>query len=309
MLRLLPLYFLLSLFFLGCDDDDDNSEDPNDDFAIEELGDDVNIFATNATPVAVYDNIIATLSANEAIGIVAEVNHQQNAANNGLELPFTRTILFGNPTLGTPIMQANQLAGLDLPQKMVTLEVNGETVAAYNAVSYLRDRHGISNSLLEPIETALSNIVNASAPTGVFLAGEAGTEFNEGIIEQTSTRSFDATFSALVDAITTNENLILVDSLDHQANAASVDLELRPTKLIIFGNPDLGTPLMQNNQGISLDLPQKMLVYEMEDGTVRVAYNDPDYLADRFDLGDGLEETLTTIAGALDNLATAATGN
>ncbi len=69
--------------------------------------------------------------------------------------------------------------------------------------------------------------------------------------------------------------------IDHAAGAASVGLPLRPTELLIFGNAKAGTPLMQANQAIGIDLPLKALVYQDAAGKVWLAYSDPSWLAGR----------------------------
>jgi len=94
--------------------------------------------------------------------------------------------------------------------------------------------------------------------------------------------------------------------IDHAAGAKKADMELRPTELVIFGNPKVGTPLMKCNQSIAIDLPQKALIWEDKDGVVWLAYNDPDYLAKRHSL-TGCDEVLTKVKGALAKFAAAAT--
>ncbi|MEO0341609.1 MAG: DUF302 domain-containing protein, partial [Bacteroidota bacterium] len=76
--------------------------------------------------------------------------------------------------------------------------------------------------------------------------------------------------------------------------------------IILFGNPRLGTPLMQNQRSIGLDLPQKILVAQTVTGEVVVSYNDPTYLADRHQVS-GVEEVLGKISGALDKITDQAT--
>jgi uncharacterized protein (DUF302 family) len=98
----------------------------------------------------------------------------------------------------------------------------------------------------------------------------------------------------------------IVARINHAAGAASVDMMLRPTELLIFGNPKVGTPLMQCEQTVAIDLPQKMLIWEDESGTVWLTYNDPQYLAERHNI-QGCEENIGKVAGALANFAKAAT--
>jgi uncharacterized protein (DUF302 family) len=122
-----------------------------------------------------------------------------------------------------------------------------------------------------------------------------------------STSDAETTFGRLQTAVEANPNLTVVASLDHAANAASVGLDLRPTRLLIFGNPALGTPLMQSTRSMAIDLPQKMLVYTDAAGDTFILYNDPFFLADRH--GEtGSFDTLQTIANTLAGLAATAAG-
>ncbi len=93
--------------------------------------------------------------------------------------------------------------------------------------------------------------------------------------------------------------------VDHAEGARSVDLNLRPTRVIVFGNPKVGTPFMQCNQSVGIDLPQKALIWEDADGTVRLAFNDPDHLAIRHNVIGECHEVTTTIKEALRGLGRA----
>lgn len=94
--------------------------------------------------------------------------------------------------------------------------------------------------------------------------------------------------------------------VDHAAGAASVDMLLRPTELLIFGNPKAGTPLMQVNQTIGLDLPLKILAWEDAAGQVWITYNDPRWLAQRHKLGESSAKPVEALAVVLANFAKAA---
>ncbi len=257
---------------------------------------------------AIYSDLISNLEANSAINLVAQVNHQQNASGAGLNLRPTRVVLFGNPILGTPLMQANQQAGLDLPQKILVYEDgSGQTYAAFNSIQYLAGRHGLDTvSTLTKIDNALKNLVEGSTNSQVETPSFKAVALNEGVKSMKSMNSFSATYEKLQKAIASNTNLKIIAVLDHQQNAKSAGLELKPTRLIVFGNPNLGTPLMQAAQTVGIDLPQKMLVYQDSSGTVRVAYNDPYFLAERHGI-KGRDEILRKITDALEGLATAAT--
>ena len=127
---------------------------------------------------------------------------------------------------------------------------------------------------------------------------------NTGIITKLSKLSFEETYSKLRSILDNNPNLKILLELDHQANAASVELNLAPTRIIMFGNPRLGTPLMASGTLTGLDLPQKILVTE-RDGTVSISYNDPSYLKDRHQI-KGQDEVLQKVSGALDKITSMA---
>jgi uncharacterized protein (DUF302 family) len=95
--------------------------------------------------------------------------------------------------------------------------------------------------------------------------------------------------------------------IDHAAGAAGIGLSLRPTELLIFGNAKGGTPLMQSNQTIGIDLPLKALVWQDASGSTWLSYNDPGWLAKRHGLGHEADATVSGMAAALDALARTAT--
>lgn len=127
---------------------------------------------------------------------------------------------------------------------------------------------------------------------------------NTGIITKISQQNFEDTYNKLENIISNNPNLKVLFQLDHQANAQSVDLTLSPTRIIFFGNPKLGSPLMASGDYTGLDLPQKILVTEKE-GVVNVCYNDPMYLKERHNI-TGQDAILEKVAGALNKISSAA---
>jgi uncharacterized protein (DUF302 family) len=94
--------------------------------------------------------------------------------------------------------------------------------------------------------------------------------------------------------------------INHAQGAQKVGMELRPTELIIFGNPKVGTPLMQCAQSVAIDLPQKALIWQDEKGQVWLSYNNPNYLVERHDI-KGCAAVVKKIEGALGKFAKAAT--
>lgn len=91
--------------------------------------------------------------------------------------------------------------------------------------------------------------------------------------------------------------------INHAREAMEKGLKLRPTELILFGNPEIGTMLMQDQQVSAIDLPMKILVFEDEDGNVNIAYNDLDWLKERHGITD--DETINKIKQVVANVCAA----
>jgi uncharacterized protein (DUF302 family) len=118
---------------------------------------------------------------------------------------------------------------------------------------------------------------------------------NNGIISQPSPYSVTETVDRL-EAILQAKGITIFVRIDQQAEAKKVGLSLRPTQLLLFGNPEAGTPLMVAEPIIALDLPLKILAWEAADGEVWLSYNDPDYLKQRFSLSNELVKNIAVIA-------------
>ena len=327
------------------------------------------------------DKLVSNLE-EKGLTVMAVVDHAANAANVDLELPPTQLIIFGNPNLGTQLMNNSQSVAIDLPQKyLVWSEASsGRTFVSYNGVPYLTERHALTGpeEVLQTVTGALANFANsitavsqspsptaAPDPTAIptpsvlpvtggsmqsglapfwvalallaigfsallvvmlknrtvrlwglagllVLTGFAATlllnhaaqaQSDNGLVALDSSYSVAETVSRLESEITAR-GLTIMRIVDHAANAATVDRALRPTQLILFGNPKVGTPLMQANRTIGIDLPQKMLVWEDADGDVHIAYNAPDYLRLRHNIL-GRDQVIANVTGALSAIAQA----
>jgi uncharacterized protein (DUF302 family) len=115
-----------------------------------------------------------------------------------------------------------------------------------------------------------------------------------GIVTVVSPRSFDATVDR-IHALLAAQHVAVFATVDHAGEAAKVGLTMRPTKVIIFGNPKAGTPVMLAAPTAAIDLPLKLLVWVDEHDAVRVAYNTPEYLAERHAIPASLVANLAVI--------------
>ena len=124
-----------------------------------------------------------------------------------------------------------------------------------------------------------------------------------GIIDVASQHSVDDTVERL-RGILAAKGVTLFALVDHSGEAAKVGMKMRPTKLLIFGSPKAGTPVMLAAPSSAIDLPLKILVWEDETGKAWVSYNAPAYLQNRHDVPADLVPNL----GVVEALAAKAAG-
>lgn len=117
------------------------------------------------------------------------------------------------------------------------------------------------------------------------------TSAENGIVTQPSGHSVDETIEKLKKLLEA-KNVKIFALVDHGGEATKAGMKMRPTKLLIFGNPRAGTPLMIASPSIALDLPLKMLVAEDPNGKVWISYNDAEYLRARHNLSQELLQNL-----------------
>jgi len=143
-------------------------------------------------------------------------------------------------------------------------------------------------------------------PFVVLLVSLVGTSYAaQGLIEKTSAYPVDETVRR-VEGLLERKGIHIFAVVDHKKNAQGAGLELNDEVLIVFGNPRLGTPLMQSNPTVGIDLPMKILVWRDAAGQVRVAYNDPAYLVRRHGIADR-GEVVAKMSAALRRITDAAT--
>ena len=129
----------------------------------------------------------------------------------------------------------------------------------------------------------------------------------DGVVTVRSSHEPNETLSRL-EADVKARGLTVFAHVDHSAGAAAVGLALRPTDLMIIGNAKGGTPPMQVDQIVGIDLPLKILVWQDQAGYTWLSYNDPSWLAKRHGLGKDAEPTVNALTAALRAIASAATG-
>lgn len=235
---------------------------------------------------------ISSVLERQGFDIVLVVDHAASATSVGLELAPTQVIFARAPrALERRLLRRSDTIGIDLPQKFLVFERDGVVNITTNPLGYLIDRHDI------PVRDRVLRLLNAS--------NEQFSETENGLITVESLQNVEDTVTSLQTAISSNPAFDIPLVLDYAAKPNKPDNTRKNPGpvLIVFGNPNAGTPLMQAAQEIGIDLPQKFLVWQDEaSDKVFITYNDPVFLANRHDVR-GQDARLAAISGALRNFA------
>jgi uncharacterized protein (DUF302 family) len=116
-----------------------------------------------------------------------------------------------------------------------------------------------------------------------------------GIVDVPSNHSVDQTVDRLKDILQA-KGVTLFALIDHSGEAEKVGMKMPSTKLLIFGNPKGGTPLMLAAPSVAIDLPLKILIWQDGEGKVWLSYNSPEYLQERHDLPQDLLQNIAVVA-------------
>lgn len=130
----------------------------------------------------------------------------------------------------------------------------------------------------------------------------------DGLMSIRSAHPPAQTAERLIEAVT-RHGMGVMARIDHAGAAPKVGLDLRPTEVLIFGNPKAGTLLMQQAQTMGIDLPLKALIWQDEAGVTWLSYNDPAWLAARHRLGAGGNTVIATMNSILESCAREAAGD
>ena len=123
-----------------------------------------------------------------------------------------------------------------------------------------------------------------------------------GIVEISSGGSFEETFKRL-ESIVSSKGLAVFARIDFSGDAARAGLEMNPTRMLIFGSPKAGTPLMLASPTVALDLPLKILISQDNLGKVHISYNSPQYLKERHSIPDELLKNIEAIKTIAESAA------
>jgi uncharacterized protein (DUF302 family) len=139
---------------------------------------------------------------------------------------------------------------------------------------------------------------------GLVLPASAASSMKKknGIVDVRSNHSVDETVER-VKNILQSKGITLFALIDHSGEAEKVGMKMPPTKLLIFGNPKGGTPVMLAAPSIAIDLPLKILVWQDGEGKVWLSYNSPEYLQERHGLPEELLQNIAVVRALAEKAA------
>jgi len=144
-----------------------------------------------------------------------------------------------------------------------------------------------------------NHMKNMLIVTVLFLVSLTSAAADNGIVSKPSKYSVPETLNRL-EAVAKSKGVIVFARIDHSGEAEKAGLKMRPTQLLIFGNPKSGTPLMNAAPSVAIDLPLKALAWEDEKGKVWLSYNSPAYLKQRHGFKEEFIKNIAAIGKLVD---------
>ena len=237
------------------------------------------------------DQFIATIRDNvdRAAGLanVVDIDHSRLGHDAGSPMPPAQVLLFSDPEHETRIIQSNPLAALDLPFRVLAFEpgLGQKSRVIYNSFDYIASRYGLGGSSVAPLRAAYDDAL-AAATEGIpapSLAEFADDNMQpDGIVTLDSPYDFEQTVARVRAAIEAQDDTVYFGTVDFQANAAGLGVDIPASYMILFGGPGPGGKAMAKAPTLGLDgFCQKFLIWEDRDGSIHLSFNDLLELADR----------------------------
>ena len=224
------------------------------------------------------DHAVKLLSENiSSFKTIATLDHHRMAAEVGVYTPPSTATIFSDSKVDIAIIKENQLASLDLPFKVLcyTEADTTKVKVAYTSAEFIQKRHQLEDSLFLDFNSKMTKILESFPVEMISRTDVSTVQEGFGIVSIKSDFDYVTTVQNLRDIVMSQGDTKWFADIDYQKEAASLDVEIRPTILLLFGGPAPGGKAMMTSPKIGLDaFCQKLLVYENRDAEVWVAYND-----------------------------------
>ncbi len=208
---------------------------------------------------------------------ITVLDHHRMAEAAGVYTPPSIATIFSEIAVNTPLVAKNQLIGLDLPFKILAYSEPDTTQVsiAYTSTEFIKKRHELSDDILSDYNNKINSVIEKLPGDLLSKTNTNSVTKNFGIIKIQSDFDFDTTVQNLKNVVMAQGDTEWFADIDYKNEASSLDVDIRPTMLLLFGGPAPGGKAMMTTPKIGLDaFCQKLLVYQDENETVWVAFND-----------------------------------
>ena len=227
------------------------------------------------------------LAASARLSKVVDIDHSRLGQQAGSVMPPARVLIFSDSQLESELIMQNPLVAIDLPLRVLAFEEGSGQASKviYNSFDYLVSRYqlepGSSDELGERYNKSMSIAINGLAPAAVASFPDDAMS-PDGIITIESPHGYEETIERVNAAINAQSDTMHFGTVDFQANASALGIEIAPAYLILFGGPGPGGKAMANAPTLGLDgFCQKFLIWEDASGRIKLSFNDLPALADR----------------------------
>jgi uncharacterized protein (DUF302 family) len=263
-----------------------------------------------AEPDRLFRVLEANVRSQTDFEIIVDIDHARLGANAGSPMPPSHVLIWSDPALEAAILKHNPVAAIDLPLRILAYEnqATGKAAVIYNTYEFVARRHSLPEdaALRDGYESAVARAVKG-IPEGAISKFPSDAMPDGGLVTLKSPHDFESTEKRIRDAIAAQSDTVGFGDVDFAVRAKSHGVMLRPLKLILFGGPGPGGRAMKSAPTLGLDaFCQKLLIWQDEDGTVHVTFNDLLALAERQGVSGGLP--LRVIKRRLKETFTAALG-
>ncbi len=224
------------------------------------------------------DNAVSQLDKSISLfNTIATLDHHRMAAAVGVYTPPSIATIFLDAKTDVVIVKENQLAALDLPFKVLCYaEADTTNVkVAYTSSDFIKKRHQLDPNLLTDYQANMNKVLAVFPKEMISKTDITAVNKGFGIISIKSDFDYTTTVQNLRDIVMSQGDTKWFADIDYQKEAANLNVQIRPTMLLLFGGPAPGGKAMVTSPKIGLDaFCQKLLVYKNEAGEVWIAYND-----------------------------------
>ncbi len=227
------------------------------------------------------------LAASATLSKIVDIDHSRLAQEAGSFMPPARVLIFSDAQLEAELIQQNPLVALDLPLRVLAFEDarDGASKIIYNSFDYLLSRYQldpVSSGALQARYIGNMDAAIKGIEPAAIAAFSNDAMYPDGIITITSPYGYEETIERVTAAINAQSDTMHFGTLDFQANARELGIEIAPAYLILFGGPGPGGKAMAVAPTLGLDgFCQKFLIWEDASGQIKLSFNDLLELADR----------------------------